>query len=100
MAHLAETITALKKGAEKMTVAAGVKTIEMWERELKDVDGTSTIITDLGKLKNELQDKTPDGKKIKELMGKLSSATTKAAAKAGSKKDQVEELGTCLDKAA
>ncbi len=96
MAHLAETISALKKGVTSLTVDAAVKNIEMWEKELASVNGASAIVADLGKLKTALHAKTPDSKSLKELMTKLSTETKKAAANAGAKKEQVEELATAL----
>lgn len=96
MARFADTINALKKGAEKMTADAAVKNIEMWEKELKGVDGANPIVSDLGKLKKALQDEEPDTKEIKALMGKLASATKASAKQADGQQDRIEELAGAL----
>lgn len=100
MAHLTETIAALKKGVKNMTVDGAVKSIEMWEKELRTVDGASMIITDLGKLKTALKADKQDSKVLKDLMGKLATETKKVSSKAGAKEDQLKDLGMALQEAA
>jgi hypothetical protein len=98
MPRFAETINALKKGAEKMTVNAAVKNIEGWEDALRDLDepGAKQILQDLGSLKEKLQEEKPKGPAIQKLLQKLGKATTKIAAKDEKNAEKLEEIGELL----
>lgn len=84
-----------------MGVAAARHSIESWKTELQGYDGAifHTIATDLGHLHDELEKDEIDGKKVGRLLVKLSKETAKSGANAGSKNEQIDELGSLLEKA-
>ncbi len=98
-ARFAETINALKKGAEKMTAAAAVKNIEGWEKSVGELDtpAAKTLLKDLGDLKEALQEDKTDGKAVQKLVAKLGKETLAIAKKSeGAMGEKLEELGSLL----
>lgn len=92
----------LEKGLDTIKPDAGIKQIEYWENELKDVEtpGVKTLLHDLEALKKLLHAETPDSEKIKKLVHKLGGETTRMGAKADEKTaDKVKELGAKLEEA-
>ena len=98
-ARFAETISALKKGAEKMTAAAAVKNIEAWEKSVGELEdkGAAALLKDLGALREALQEDKPDGKAVQKLVQKLGKETLAIAKKSeGPIGEKLTELGELL----
>ncbi len=94
---------AFDKGLEHMTAAAGVKQIEYWETELKDVElsGVKGLLHDLEALKKKLQADPVDGEAVKNLLAKIGGETTRVAGRADDEKvaAKVKEIGEKLEAA-
>ncbi len=100
--RLSTTIKHFKDGITKVGLSAARKSIESWQTELKDYDGTAfkTIATDLGHLHDELGKDEIDGAKVGKLMTKLGKETVKCGKEAGDKASDVKELGELIERAA
>lgn len=99
--RLQTTIKHFQAGVTSMSLAAARHSIESWQTELKGYDGKEfdTIVTDLGKLHDELSSEAIDGKSIGKLLGKLGKETARIASAADTKSELVTELGAQLEKA-
>ena len=94
---------ALDKGIESMKPDAGVKQIEYWENELKDVEvsGVKGLLHDLESLKKKLQSDDVDGEAVKTLLAKIGGETTRIAGRSDDKiQDKLKEVGEKLEAAA
>ncbi len=96
------TINHFKTGVISMGRAAAQHSIDSWQSELKDYEGAvfATIVSDLGRLRSELEKDDIDGNKIAKLLTKLGKETTRAASLASDKHSLVAQLGAELEKAA
>ena len=94
---------ALDKGVETLKPDAGIKQIEYWENELKDVDvsGVKGLLADLASLKKKLQAEEPDGEAIKKLVAKLGGETGRIAGRVEDDKvaEKLKDVGERLEKA-
>ena len=93
---------ALEKGIDTIKADAGIKQIEYWENELKDVDvsGVKGLLHDLEALKKLLGADEPDTAKVKALVHKIGGETTRIGGRADEKTaDKIKELGGKLEKA-
>ncbi len=98
-ARFTATATAFENGIEGTKPATAVKIIEGWEEALKDVDipGSKGIVRDLEALKKALDNDTPDGDRIKTLLGKLADEVITIAPRTeGAVTPKLENLGEAL----
>src|SRR5262249_28375021 len=96
------TVSALRKGALRMSSDAAIRKIEGWEEALQDVDvpGTRSILRDLGALKRQLENDEPDGDRVRAIMSRLADATMKIADKADDRSsEKIRNLGEVLEEA-
>ena len=92
----------IDKGLHTIKADAGIKQIEYWENELKDVEvsGVKSLLHDLEALKKLLHAETPDDAKVKALVAKIGGETTRIGGRADDKTaDKIKELGGKLEKA-
>ena len=93
---------ALEKGLESLKADAGVKQIEYWENELKDVEvaGVKGLLHDLESLKKKLQADDVDGAAVKTLLAKIGGETVRMAGRSDEKvQDKLKEVGEKLEAA-
>ena len=87
----------LDKGLDQIKAAEGVKQIEYWETELKDVElsGVKGLLHDMEALKKLLQASEPDSAKIKALLHKIGGETTRVGGRAEDVKaaEKIKEVG-------
>ena len=102
--RFAATENAFEKGITKTTPQAGAKLVADWAKELEKLDtpGAKAIHSDLLQLEKELTKDDPDGDRLKKIMNKLGSETTKIAGKVDDEKvaEKLRSLGEGLTEAA
>ena len=99
-ARFTTLVHALDKGLAHMTADAGVKQIDYWENELKDVDvsGVKGLLHDLESLKKKLQADEVDGKTVKTLLAKIGGETVRIAGRSDEKiQPKLHEVGEKLE---
>lgn len=93
----------LEKGLESVKADAGVRQIEYWENELKDVEvsGVKGLTHDLESLKKALAADEPDAARVKSLLHKIGGETTRVAGRVDDEKvaAKLKEVGEMLEKA-
>lgn len=102
MPRFAATMNAFDKGLDTVKPTAAIKLIEDWHAQLTDLDipGSKGIANDLEALKKALDNDTPDGDRVRTIVGRLGEAVGKIAPRApDSVTPKLEELGKALSAA-
>ena len=101
MARFAATTSAFEKGLDKVSPKSALNLIEDWEAALADTEvrGAKGIARDLQALHKALDGKEPDEDRIRTLLGRLGTATTKIAGSAEKGGDKLTALGAAMIKA-
>lgn len=101
-AQLDSVATAARSGLTSLAPAVAVPLIQSLEDKLDNSNdpALTDIAKDLEKLREELQDDTPDGPDIANILERLGPKVTAAASKAGAASSTVSAIGAELTKAA
>jgi hypothetical protein len=101
-AQLDSVVTAARSGLTSLAPAVAVPLIQSIEDKLDNSNdpALTDIAKDLEKLREELQDDTPDGPDIANILERLGPKVTAVASKAGAASSTVSAIGAELTKAA
>ena len=101
MPRFTATTNAFEKGLDKVSPKSALNLIEDWETALADTEvrGAKGIARDLQALHKALEAKEPDEERVRTLLGRLGSATTKIAGSAEKGGDKLKALGEAMTKA-
>lgn len=98
--RFAATENAFEKGIENVSATQGAKLTADWVEELRKAEfsGAKGLASDLERLEKLLNDDTPDGKRIQDLLEKIGEATAKAADRADDEKvaEKVRNLAQAM----
>ena len=96
--RFAATMNAFNRGIEDMQPAKAVDMIEDWESALSDTDvpGSKGIARDLGALRKQLENGSPNSERVMALLHRLGEATVKIADKSDRYQEKIRGLGEVL----